>query len=172
MKQIMEKGVVYKTSRISYIGNYILLCLVLVLFFLVWIKFDIQFSLFPRTTYEFESTMVAFGFLIAITFLIEEPTIERMIRHYIVTNNEVIKVEGILRKRRVGIPYQSVADVRVEKGIVGRIFNFGTVHVAGVGRGGDITMKGMRDPDTVYRMIKNKIGLTRGAILKDGKKYQ
>ncbi|MFH0711210.1 MAG: PH domain-containing protein [Candidatus Aenigmatarchaeota archaeon] len=153
-------------------GNYVLLTLVLILFFLVWIKFDITFSLFPRTVHEFQSTMVAFGFLVAITFLIEEPTIERMIRHYIVTNNEVIKVEGILRKKRISVPYQSVADVRVEKGIVGRIFNFGTVHVAGVGRGADITMKGMRDPDTVYRVIKNKIGLTRGAILKEGKKFQ
>lgn len=164
--EVPEKGIIYKVSRVSYISNYILLALLIVLFYFVYTRYDLQFSFVPKTIDVFRDTMIMMGFLLAGTFLIEEPTVERLFRHYIVTNNEVIKVEGLIRKKRIGIPYQSVADVTVDQGVVGRIFNFGTIHVSGVGRGNDITMKGMRDPNTVYRVIKNKIGLTRGALIK------
>ena len=152
-------------------GNYALLTLVLILFFLVWIKFDIQFSLFPRTTHEFQSTMVAFGFLIAITFLVEEPTIERWVRHYVVKNNEVIKIEGILTKKKISVPYQSVADLKLNKGIVGRIFNFGDVHVVGLGNL-VINMKGVARPEEVFNVIQNKVGLMRGAVISDKDKFK
>lgn len=170
--EIRERGATYQVSRISYISNYVLLILLIILFYFVYTRYNLQFTFFARSIDEFRDTMIVFGFLLAGTFLIEEPTIERILRHYIVTNNEIIKVEGLIRKKRISIPYQSVADVTVKQGVVGRIFNFGTIHVSGVGRGNDIDMKGMRDPDVVYRMIKNKIGLTRGAILKEGKKFQ
>jgi len=167
MKPNLEKGVTYKTSRISYMGNYALLGLVLILFFLVWTKFDIEFSLSPKTPHQLQSTLVAFGFLLAITFLLEEPSIERILRSYIITNHEVIKIDGFLRKHKITLPYASVADVQLHKGILGRIFNFGTVSVRGFKEGGEITIKGVRNPDEIHNIIKNKISLMRSKMISE-----
>jgi len=110
--------------------------------------------------------MFVFVFIIAITFLIEEPTIERWIRHYIVKNNELIKIEGILRKNEVSIPYQSVSNLKLKKGLVGKIFNFGDVNVSGFGEA-EINIKGMTDPEEIFNIIQNKVSLMRGALIEE-----
>lgn len=167
MKQSLEKGVVYKTSRISYISNYVLMALVVILYLLIWVKFNLEFSFAPTTAYQFESTMVGFAFLLVISYLIDEPAIEQILRQYIVTNHEVIKVEGFFRKNKITVPYQSIADVQMSKGILGRIFNFGTVHIRGVKETGDIVIKGVRNPDELHAVIKNKISLMRSKMMKE-----
>jgi membrane protein YdbS with pleckstrin-like domain len=90
-----------------------------------------------------------------ISFLAEEPAIERLIRQYIITKDEVVKIEGFLRKKRTAIPYQSIADIKMGKGIIGRIFNFGNVVVSGFKD--EIIIKGVRNPDEVYRIINHRI---------------
>lgn len=157
-KEIAEKAIVYKTSRRAYFYNYVLVGLILVLFILVYTKtpYMSQFTLLPRTTSQLTSTLIVFGFLIFISFLIEEPVIERFIRQYHITNNEVMKVEGIISKKKIIIPYQSVSGLKVNQSITGRIFNFGNVDVHGFGETA-LTMKGMGDPNEVYRIIENKI---------------
>ena len=167
MKDDMGKSITYKTSRISYVGNYILVGLVLILFSIVWVKFNLEFSLTPNTPFQFESTMVGFSFLILITFLIEEPSIERILRSYVITNHEIIKMEGYFRKHKLTLPYASVADVQVHKGIIGRIFNFGTVHIRGFKEGGEISIKGVKNPDELHNIIKNKISLMRSKMMKE-----
>ena len=159
MNKIPERGITYKTSRVAYVQNYILAALLLVLFVLIYLNYPLNFTFFPKTPGEFTPTMIIFIFLIFITFMIEEPTIEQIIRKYIVTNNEVVKIEGLLRKNRITIPYQGVADVRVNKGIVGRIFNFGDIEVTGFKDA--IIMKGIRNPEVIHKIIQNKIGMTR-----------
>lgn len=140
----MEERLKYKTSRISFIFNYFLIVLVLILFFLVLPYLNFSWSI-----------LVYYFFLLIILALILEPEAERVIREYFITNAEVIKIEGILTKKRISIPYQSVADVRVVKGIVGRIFNYGNIVVKGVKD--DITMKGIKNPESVYELINRKI---------------
>jgi len=174
--KIPEKGVVYKTSRVSYMSNYILLILFLLFLSLLWPYLNLNFYMIPKTPGELFSTMVIFVFILIATFLVEEPTVERIVRQYVVTNHEVTKIEGLLRKSKISIPYQSVADVRVEQGIIGRILNFGNVVVTGMVRsekaGGTeaIIMKGVRNPNETYKVIQNKISLMRGAIIKEHKK--
>ena len=174
--KIPEKGLVYKTSRVAYVSNYILLILFLLFLFLLWPSLNLNFYLLPRTPTEFFSTMVIFVFVLIATYMIEEPTVERIIRKYVVTNHEVTKIEGLLRKNRISIPYQSVADIRVKQGIVGRLLNFGNVIVTGVVRSDEssgaeaIVMKGVRNPNETYRIIQSKINLMRGAIIKEHKK--
>jgi len=173
--KIPEKGIVYKTSRISYVSNYVILILALILLSLIWPYLNLKFSFTPRTMSDLLSTMLVFGFVLLITFLVEEPTIERIIRHYVVTNHEVTKVEGILRKNKLSIPYQSVADMRVHQGVIGRLLGFGNVTITGVVRGEKsdgveaIVIKGIRNPNEAYRIIQNKINLMRGALI-EGKK--
>jgi uncharacterized membrane protein YdbT with pleckstrin-like domain len=160
MVKIPEKGVKYKTSRIAYIGNYLLAILIIFFLLLLIQKLNLGFFLFPKTLGQVFSTFLIIGFVGLTAYFIEEPVIERIIRHYVVTNNEVIKIEGIIRKKRIAIPYQSVADVRVTKSFVGRVFNFGNVEISGFKD--SITMKGMRDPEEIYRIIQNKISRFRG----------
>ncbi|MEM5834889.1 MAG: PH domain-containing protein [Candidatus Aenigmatarchaeota archaeon] len=140
----MEEKLKYKTSRISFLFNYFLVILVLILTFL----------LIPYLNFSFGFLVYYFLFLLILA-LIFEPEAERAIREYFITNAEVIKVEGILTKKRISIPYQSVADVRVVKGIVGRIFNYGNIIVKGVKD--DIIMKGIKNPEAVYEQINRRI---------------
>ncbi len=157
---------VYKTSRRAFVGNYIIAALVVVFLVILFLQFNLTFTFFPRTSTEMLSSLGVLGALIVIVFLIEEPVIKRMIHHFIVTNNEVIKVEGLITKKRISIPYQSVADVVVEKGVWGRIFNFGDVLVRGVGKGENIEMTGMKYPDDIYNLLQNRINLMRSAFIK------
>jgi len=160
--KIPEKGVVYKTSRIAYMQNYVIATLVVILLILIFPY--LNFTIFITTTQELISYLVVFSLIIIITFMIEEPTIERWIRKYVVSNNEVMKIEGIFRKKKFAIPYQSIADVKLSKGIVGRIFNFGNIEIMGFKEG--MNMKGIRNPDEVLRMIENKVNLMRSKVIK------
>jgi uncharacterized membrane protein YdbT with pleckstrin-like domain len=160
--KIPEKGVVYKTSRIAYMQNYVIATLVVILLVLIFPY--LNFTIFIRTAQELISYLIVFGLIILITFMFEEPTIERWIRRYVVSNNEVMKIEGIFRKKKFAIPYQSIADVKLSKGVVGRIFNFGDIEIMGFKEG--ISMKGIRNPDEVLRMIENKVNLMRSKVIK------
>ena len=159
--RIPEKGVVYKASRVAYIQNYIIAAMVAILLFLVFPY--LNFTIFITTIPELISYLIVFGLIILITFMFEEPTIERWIRSYVVSNNEVMKIEGIIKKKKFAIPYQSIADVKMTKGVVGRIFNFGNIEIMGFKEG--ISMKGIRNPDEVLRMIENKVNLMRNKMI-------
>lgn len=153
------RALTVKTSRSYYYGNYILAALVLFLASIVYLHFNLAFYLFPHTVEEFGNTIIVFAFFAVIIYLIEESEIERVMRNYMITNNEVAKVEGIVRKTRVSIPHANISDIRVQKGVVGRILNFGDVDV--VGFKGQIKIKGVKNPEMIYRLIENKIAVMR-----------
>jgi len=158
MKIPEEKGLRYKTSRISYIYNYILI--IMLIFFLTLVL-----PLFELTPWL--SQLITLAVMLPALALLFEPEIERILRQYLITNTDVAKIEGIIIKKRIAIPYQSVADVRVIKGIAGRIFNFGNIIVKGMKD--DIFMKGIKEPDIIYRMIENKIALMKKPARKGAK---
>lgn len=156
-----EGQLVYRTSRLHYLPNYIIVALVLIILFIISpfniIANPVDFIIF------FTLLTIAAGFA-------EEPEWGRLWRKYIITTNEIKKIEGLLDKKETIIPYQSVADVSVVKTFLGRILNIGTVHVRGFKEGGDIKLKGMRDPEEVQRLIQNKINLLRETTLKAWKR--
>lgn len=157
MKKPQEKGSKYKTARISYITNYIII--VLLLFFLTLLH-----------SFELDSQILqlaSLGIIFFVLLLFFEPEVERVLRHYLITNSEVVKIEGIIIKKRITIPYQSIAHVRAVKGVWGRIFNFGTILVKGIKD--DIVMKGMKEPDVISRMMENKIALMKRPARKGAK---
>jgi len=156
----VERGSVFKTSRISYLSNYVIASLLIILLSLLWPVLNIDFTFLPKTGHQLFSYIVVMGFLVVIVYFFEEPAIERMIRKYVVTNSEVVKVEGLIRKRRIAIPHQNISSITVNKGIIGRLLDFGDVHVLGFKD--EIKMKGIRDPEVVYRIIQNKIALKGG----------
>jgi membrane protein YdbS with pleckstrin-like domain len=154
---VVGRGLVLKTSKRSYVVNYILIVLLVVLLTILFPIFDIQFSLSPRTVMEIIGTAVVLGFLLFIGFLFEEPLLERMMRAYMITNEEFVMVEGILRKRRIAIPMNGISDITVYKGVFGRMLNYGDVTIRGFKS--EIVMKGLSDPDVMYRIAKNKVSI-------------
>ncbi len=140
------KGLKCKTSRISYLWNYLLI--VLLAFFLILLLPYLNFSDL------YSQTIFLIFFSIALILLLE-PESEKLIREYFITENEIKKVEGIISKKEVSIPYQSVADVTLIKSLAGRIFNFGDIFVKGVM--GNIRIKGIKEPEKILRIIENRI---------------
>jgi len=137
---------VYKTSRISYILNYVIAFFMISL---VAIAFpSLEFNDFLSIIFVF----ICFGFAF---LLFIEPDIERVLRQYIITDTEVVKVEGILRKKKIAIPMQKIADINLKKGILGRIFNFGNIKISGFKN--KIEMKGIRYPEKVYEFVKERV---------------
>jgi membrane protein YdbS with pleckstrin-like domain len=145
----------YKTSFISFLGNYLLCILVILFLFILSTQLNLTFTLNPETTQQLISTLAILGSLILLIILLEEPFLERVTKVYFVTDKEIIKEEGIIRKKKVCIPVQNVADVKMEKGILGRMFNFGDVIVAGMKD--TIKIKGVKSPENVYNLIKSKV---------------
>jgi len=158
--RIADRGIRLQTSRLSYLYTYGLAVLVLVFFFLASSRFGIAFTFAPQTTLQVLNDIVFIVFVAAFVCFAGEADFERMTRQYVITNTEVVKVEGVLRKRRVIIPYQSVSNVEVYRSVLGRLAGFGDVNV--IGFDAEINMKGMREPDTFYRIINNKIARMRG----------
>jgi uncharacterized membrane protein YdbT with pleckstrin-like domain len=158
-----EKGLVYVTSRRAYVGNYLIAAIFIVLLVVVMQKFNLSFTLFPRQPKELISTISILGFLAVISFLFEEPVIERLFRKYIVTGDEVIKLEGLIRKKRLAIAIGNIADVRVYKSFLGRLLNYGDVEVHGFKT--EFVMKGMHNPEEIQRIIQNKINMFRRAVV-------
>ena len=155
------KEIVLKTSRIYFLVNYILAALVIVFILLLYFTFGLKFTLFPKTQSEIVQTFI---FLIVIgvaVAFIEQPEWARFRTKFIITMNEVIKHEGILNKERVILPYATVADIRVEKSLLGRILNYGTLSVSSFKAGSDIIMKGIRYPEKIHVMIQNRVNLVR-----------
>ena len=157
------KVLTYKTSRISYILNYILV--LMLIFFLTLVLPSTE--LLPLDIVPLSSELVVLAIALLALVLLFEPETERVMRQYMVTNNEVAKIEGIFVKKSFAIPYQSVADVRVIKGVIGRAFNYGDVIVKGMKE--DLTMKGMREPEVLYKIIQNKIALMKRPVKKGAK---
>jgi len=142
----MAKPVSFKRSRRSFIWNYIIgigLLFYLVLsgailtLSLIWIYFFIA--------------------LILIFFL--EPEGILVYRYYLIEPDSVSEVKGILIKKKIAIPYRSIADERLKKGIIGRMLNFGDIIITGFKN--EINFKGVKNPEKVYKMIEKKFAQYR-----------
>ena len=165
------REIILQTSRIYFLGNYIVAALVVIFLVMSYFIFRPTFTILPKSLGEMISTLVILGVLGIAASLFEQPEWARFRTKFIITMNEVIKHEGILNKERVILPYATVADIRVEKGIIGRIFNYGNLSVSSFKAGSDMVMKGIRKPEKVHVMIQNSVNLIReGQLLMFEKK--
>jgi len=155
MKEEKVEGVKYLTSFTSYMLNYFLIFLSLLFLFLLLREFDFRIVFKPGNFNEMLPAIFFFGILVLISYLIQEPIFERIVRQYYVSDNEVTKVEGIITKKRVVIPYQNVADIKLNQGLVARIFNYGDIVISGFKE--TIVMKGIKNPYPLYERIKEKV---------------
>ena len=172
MGETLETEVLLKTSRISFIPNYILTGLVLIFLILLINAFDLKFALLPKTPSELYSSMVILLVLAVGAAFAEQPEWKRFSEHYIVTYNEVIEEKGIFNKHKIILPYQSVGDVRVERSFFGRILNYGNVLVSGFKTGSDIDMKGIRNPQKIHEIVQNRVNMIREGQMQFFKKKE
>jgi uncharacterized membrane protein YdbT with pleckstrin-like domain len=71
-----------------------------------------------------------------------------------VTNKRVILKTGIISRKTEEMKLASIETVEIQQGIMGRIFDFGTVRVTGRGIS-DVVFKGIADPMAVKRQIES-----------------
>ena len=164
---IMEKDekepeeLVLKTARVSFLFNYFIGALAIILLLLFIGAFGVEFSFFPKTSNSAITTLVTLGLMAIAAWVIEQPELTRFMRTYIVTRDEVIEIEGIFTKRKIILPYQSISEVTVRRNPIGRIFNYGDVFIGAFRTGSDINMKGIKNSHKIHELIQNRINLLR-----------
>ncbi|MEM5853531.1 MAG: PH domain-containing protein [Candidatus Aenigmatarchaeota archaeon] len=134
-----------KRSRISFFYNY-LLSFFLLIFMISFNSLD-----FSETSKKI-STFVCSSLIL---ILLMEPEVERSYRYYLIEESAITKVEGLLNKRKITVPYDQITSVELFKTPIGRIFKFGDVKVFGVKD--EILLKGARYPDKIHALLEEKI---------------
>jgi uncharacterized membrane protein YdbT with pleckstrin-like domain len=71
-----------------------------------------------------------------------------------VTTKRVILKRGLISRRTEEMKLQSIETVEIDQGIIGRMFDFGTVKITGRGIS-DVIFKGIDDPMHVKRQIES-----------------
>jgi len=132
----------FRTSRVSFIGNYVL---AISLLFLIYIA---NLILNPPTIINY------FLLIIAVLLFLEPEGIITYTR-YKLDADRISETRGIFIKRQTAIPYRAIADQRLKKGIIGRILNYGDVIITGSKI--QIKMRGIRSPETLYKEIEKKL---------------
>ena len=75
------------------------------------------------------------------------------VEDYAVTNQKVLKVAGLLRKRTSGAALEKINDVIMEQGPLGRMLGYGTLKVATASDSTDLIYQTMRKPAEFRRAM-------------------
>lgn len=150
--KVKEEGIVFTVSRRAYLLNYIFAPLIIIFLIFLFPLFDffnpIHFILF-------------FSILGFAAYLIDESEIERWIRKYVIKENELVKLEGIFRKKRYSFPWQSFANITIYQGILGRILNYGNLIITIFGLNKPLIIKGVYNPKYLQNQMELKIAKRR-----------
>jgi len=79
--------------------------------------------------------------------------IQWWVEDYVVTNQKVVKVAGLLRKRTSGAALEKINDVIMEQGPLGRMLGYGTLKVSTASDSSDLIYETMRTPAEFRRMM-------------------
>ncbi len=79
--------------------------------------------------------------------------IQWWVEDYAVTNQKVMKVAGLLRKRTSGAALEKINDVVMEQGPLGRMLGYGTLKVSTASDSSDLTYETMRKPAEFRRAM-------------------
>ncbi len=144
------------SSYRSFFINYVIAALIAVLIILLMQRgiFFLAFRL--ASALDFAVLILDYALLALLGFMLEEPVIQRIYTRYILTNQEVQEIKGIIRKTKTVIPFSSISDVKMNKGIIGRLLNFGNIEVHSI-RGEKIVLKGIHNPEKVFNLITSNI---------------
>jgi len=82
--------------------------------------------------------------------------IDVMTTELAVTNKKVIGKAGFIRRASVDLPLGKLESITIDQGIIGRIFNFGTVLVHGIG-GNRVGIPNISSPLEFRRVVMNLV---------------
>jgi uncharacterized membrane protein YdbT with pleckstrin-like domain len=79
--------------------------------------------------------------------------IQWWVEDYVVTNQKVLKVAGLMRKRTSGAALEKINDVIMEQGPLGRMLGYGTLQVSTASDSSDLLYRTMRSPAEFRRAM-------------------
>jgi uncharacterized membrane protein YdbT with pleckstrin-like domain len=79
--------------------------------------------------------------------------IQWWVEDYVVTNQKVVKVAGLLNKRTSGAALEKINDVIMQQGPLGRMLGYGTLQVSTASDSSDLTYETMRAPADFRRAM-------------------
>ncbi len=77
-----------------------------------------------------------------------------------VTTHRLVRKNGIVARQTEEMQLDSVETVEINQGVMGRLFNYGTVEVTGRGTSG-VSLEGVRDPLHVKKQIEEALRARR-----------
>ncbi len=85
------------------------------------------------------------------------------VEDYFVTNQKVMKVEGLLNKKTSGAALEKINDIVLQQGVVGRALGYGDLRVMTASDDADLAYRTMRSPGEFRRkMLDEKQEWERG----------
>lgn len=150
-----------RTTRKAFISNY-LLALISILTIALLLPYLNLEKIFSNPL----NYLLFFGFVVLAIVLLQQPEWSRALNKYIVDKEGVTKIEGLIRKKRVMIPFRNISGVKLKKGIVGRVLNFGDIEITSGKE--KIILRGISNPDAIYKQIKSKSGVSDYLRVKKG----
>ncbi|HEX9824687.1 MAG TPA: PH domain-containing protein [Actinomycetota bacterium] len=76
--------------------------------------------------------------------------------HFVVTNERVIHLRGLIAKGSMDIPLQRINDVRFDQNIIQRILGAGTLILESAGERGRQVFESVRNPELIQRTISER----------------
>jgi len=134
----------FKTSRRSFIINYFL-------------GIGLLLYLLLSDAILILSSWLIFFFLILISIFFIEPECVIVYTSYHLKEDNIMEVRGILSKKRTAIPYSSISNLVMKKGVIGRIFGYGNVLINSFSGQNRITLRGIKHPEKAFKVIEKKI---------------
>jgi uncharacterized membrane protein YdbT with pleckstrin-like domain len=146
----MSKELIYKPSRMSFAVNYFLSIILILLLISLYKTLDLN---------QTKSAIIFLFILIFLIALLVEPEIFKTGNSYIITNNEIIHTSGILSKKQIILKYSKIESIKINQGILGRIFDYGDIYINS--NKNEIIMRGLKNVNKVYSIINEKFDLNK-----------
>jgi uncharacterized membrane protein YdbT with pleckstrin-like domain len=138
----MEKIKKLKISRVSFILNYILGI------------FLLSYLFISGAAIKLPQIINIFFIMLILLFFLEPESIISYYTYFMDPDN-ITEIRGILTKNQISIPYRSISGEKLRKSFIGRIFNYGSIIITSANN--EINIRGIKNPEQLYRMIEEKL---------------
>jgi len=140
----MKKNTIIRSRKSFFVGYLFVLAFSLILF-----------SLYNKN--------IVSGFILYLLsfpsiYLFLLPEYIKIHNKYFIKESNIEEISGIIIKKKNIIPWNLVSNVTMKKGILGTMLGYGDITVSTMTGKGNITIKGVNNPEKVLRKIEEKIG--------------
>ncbi len=126
---------------------------------IVWsiVFFGLGFFFLSMPSSQFEFALLCGVIFILLGILtVLNPLIQYKTSEYAITNKRIISKVGFISRRSTEIRLDKIESVELEQGIIGRIFDLGSIKITGTG-GAYAEFKNIAKPIVLRNQIQNEI---------------